>query len=157
MLKLDLGCGNEKQKRKGFFGIDINLRYRPDLVVDCDKGLPFKDGVADEINMDNSLEHFHNPFLVLQESYRVLQKGGTIRIVVPNVQFVPFLILAWFGDILKIWNLWMRSPWKRERTIHTTLWTREVIRLLLERVGFEIVSARGFYLGKEIEVIAVKP
>jgi predicted SAM-dependent methyltransferase len=62
MLKLDLGCGNEKQKRKGFFGIDINLRYRPDLVVDCDKGLPFKDGVADEINMDNSLEHFHNPF-----------------------------------------------------------------------------------------------
>jgi hypothetical protein len=51
----------------------------------------------------------------------------------------------------------MRSPWKRERTIHTTLWTREVIRLLLERVGFEIVSARGFYLGKEIEVIAVKP
>jgi len=99
MLKLDLGCRNEKQKRKGFFGIDINPKYHPNLLLDCDKGLPFKDIVVDEINMDNSLEHFHNPFFVVQESYRVLKKGGTIRIVVPNVQFVPFLVLAWFGDI----------------------------------------------------------
>lgn len=63
--KVDIGCGKKNQKYKGCFGIDINPSYEPDLIWNCEKGLPFKDNSLKFINSDDSLEHFKNPYFVL--------------------------------------------------------------------------------------------
>ena len=140
-MRLDIGCGKPEQKKNGYLGIDVNPDYMPDILYDCNLGLPHIDKSIDAINMDNSLEHFWNPVFILQECKRILKNGGIIEIILPNCQFLPFLIVGWFTDILSFWNWWMNRSFKKERSIHYTLWTKETANLLLNSLGFEICDS----------------
>ena len=79
---LDLGCGN--RKTPGAVGVDSNPRTQADVVHSLEKfPYPFADASADEIVMDNSLEHLDDPIRVLEELHRVGKPGALIRIYVP--------------------------------------------------------------------------
>ncbi len=156
-MKIDLGCGNINQKRRGYIGLDVNPKYQPDILHDCNEGLPFENNSIETIYSDNSLEHLWNPVFVLQECYRVLIPGGTLELVLPNTQYLPLLLIGFFTDIMGFWNWYMNLSFKKERTIHITLWTKETAKLILEHLGFEILEAKGLHLAKEFYIKAIKP
>jgi ubiquinone/menaquinone biosynthesis C-methylase UbiE len=54
-----------------------------DVVADV-RSLPFEDGIAAEIEASSLLEHFRNPYEVLDEIHRVLAPTGLVRVRVPS-------------------------------------------------------------------------
>jgi len=154
--RIDIGCGSPNQKYKNCFGIDINPSYEPDLLHDCENGLPFSNNTLEFINSDNSLEHFKNPFFVLQECYRCLKVKGKMRLIVPNCQYLPLIIINIFCDIDKFWHWYMNSDFKRGRTLHYVLFTNHLISKLVKETGFKIKSKKGFLYSKEIELVLEK-
>src|SRR3990167_6921383 len=91
VVRLDLACGNNKQK--GFVGVDITKKgTQADIEADL---LQFpwtfaKDNSVDETFCSHFIEHiphldgYHDPFFqVFDEIYRILKPGGLARFVVP--------------------------------------------------------------------------
>jgi ubiquinone/menaquinone biosynthesis C-methylase UbiE len=72
---LQLGCG----------GNILEDWENHDEDVDITKPLPFEDQTYDYIMMEHVLEHISGPesLRCLQECFRILRKGGKIRICVP--------------------------------------------------------------------------
>jgi SAM-dependent methyltransferase len=80
-LRLNLGSGN--RPLPGFVNVDSRPLPTVDVVADV-RSLPFEDGIAAEIEASSLLEHFRNPYLVLDEIHRVLAPTGLVRVRVPS-------------------------------------------------------------------------
>lgn len=83
---LNIGCGNKYHE--DWFNIDKYSNSRHVIACDLYKGINFDDKVFDVVYMSQVLEHFPRkkaPELI-SECRRVLKNGGTIRIVVPNLE-----------------------------------------------------------------------
>jgi hypothetical protein len=85
VLRLDLGCGNNKLQ--GFHGVDSIKFDAVDTVLDLRKTpWPWADGSVDEIHCSHFVEHLTReewvPFF--NESYRALKKGGKMRVITPH-------------------------------------------------------------------------
>lgn len=79
---LDLGCGSAR--RPGAIGVDRQHHSAPDVVADLNRHpYPFKDSSADEIHLDNVLEHLEDVVATMDELHRIARPGGLVRIVVP--------------------------------------------------------------------------
>ena len=154
--RIDIGCGMTHQKCSNCIGIDVNPNYNPDILHNCDEGLPFDDNSISFINSDNSLEHLKNPYFVLSECYRVLVNGGEMRLVVPNCQWFPLLFVNLIMDIDWLWHKWMNLPFKRERGTHWTLYTRFLITKIVKDIGFKIKQRKGSLYSKKITLIMGK-
>ena len=97
-LKLDIGCGAKRED--GWTGLDIRPEAQPDIVRDVCRGLPFGDGVVEEVRCHQVLEHLPTPddvLFVLREMHRVCRPGATITISVPRYDSMG----AW-GDITHV-------------------------------------------------------
>ena len=157
VTRVDIGCGTRAQTFRDCFGLDVNPSCEPDLVWDCDRGLPFADDSLEFVNADNSLEHVKHPYFVLQECHRCLRPGGTMRLVVPNVQYFPTLLLALVYDIDRYFFWYMRLPHKRARGVHYALFTPHLIRRMATEVGFAVRRSTGFLYSKQILLDLQKP
>ena len=157
VTRIDIGCGSSEQKYKDCFGIDVNPDYKPDLLHNCDAGIPLASNSLDFINSDNSLEHFRNPYLVLSECYRCMKSGATMRLVVPNCQYFPLLFINLVMDLNKFWHWYMNLSFKKGRSIHFTLYTPHLAQMICEDIGFTVVKRKGFLYSKEIMLILKKP
>lgn len=88
-MKLVIGCGpgwqESQHKKDGWTGLDIIPEFKPDVVRDIVKGLPFDDNKFDEILIEHVLEHIEHKDgdFVMNEMHRVLKPGGTLTIEVP--------------------------------------------------------------------------
>jgi len=72
-------------KKENFINVDIELRVKPDIIVNLDHcPYPFKDETFELIEMNHVLEHLQNPFKVMKEIYRILKPGGIVIIKVPH-------------------------------------------------------------------------
>lgn len=82
-LKLDLGCGT--RKKEGFIGVDRRKFDGVDVVADLNDRWPWPNDCVAEIEMSHCLEHFTGVQRVhiVNEMYRVMQKGATAHIAVP--------------------------------------------------------------------------
>lgn len=89
-LKLNLGAADTKIA--GWINIDSVEEFRPDVVHDLAKGLPYPDKSVDEILAKDLLEHFdkYMRFVVFYDWARVLKVGGTITLEVPNFKKLIF-------------------------------------------------------------------
>jgi predicted SAM-dependent methyltransferase len=85
-LKLNIGCG--KVKLPGWVNIDIEAGA--DLVIDVRKGLSFDDNSVDFIYNEHFIEHlsYEECERVLKEFWRVLKKGGVLRIATPDLDYI---------------------------------------------------------------------
>ena len=82
MIKIDLGCGCSK--KQGFTGVDTVRHPCVDVVHDLNSfPYPFADAVADEVWMDNVLEHLKEPVTVMEEVWRVACHGARVTVSVP--------------------------------------------------------------------------
>lgn len=80
---LNIGCGPYTNPK--FCNVDWH--WSPGVVCwDVTKGLPFPDGYAAGIFTEHMLEHFDHATACsfLCECFRVMQPGGTIRVIVPD-------------------------------------------------------------------------
>jgi SAM-dependent methyltransferase len=78
---LNLGSGNEP--RAG--AVNVDLRRAPGVNVIADaRRMPFPDGLFLEIHASSVLEHFSDPYAVLDEIHRTLRSTGRVEIRVPS-------------------------------------------------------------------------
>jgi SAM-dependent methyltransferase len=80
-LRLNLGSGN--RPLAGFVNVDSRPLSTVDVVADV-RSLPFSDNSAVEIEASSLLEHFADPYAVLDEIHRVLAPQGVLRVRVPS-------------------------------------------------------------------------
>jgi SAM-dependent methyltransferase len=80
-LRLNLGSGN--RPLPGYVNVDSRQLPTVDVVADV-RSLPFDDGSAVEVEASSLLEHFRNPYEVLDEIHRVLAPAGVLRVRVPS-------------------------------------------------------------------------
>jgi len=81
-MKLELGCG--KNKKQGYYGLDIFPYPCVDKTVDIEKGLPFKDNSIEEVYTCDFLEHTNNFHFIMEEIYRVCKPNALVKIRVPH-------------------------------------------------------------------------
>jgi predicted SAM-dependent methyltransferase len=88
-LWLYLGCGHHRLK--GFAHVEVNAGKNksglPDIIADITEHIPLPDDSAELIFSRATMEHLTYPELIncLLESHRLLQRGGVVRIVVPDL------------------------------------------------------------------------
>ena len=87
--KLDIGCG--RRKRPGHVGLDLVRVSDADVLADLECGLPFRDGVFDEIWMNHVFEHLDRPVAVTEEIWRVCRPGARVEVRGPHFSS-PYLV-----------------------------------------------------------------
>ena len=87
-VKLHLGCG--ERAIPGFIHIDVNDLPHIDYRRSIDDLSIFDNGTVDLIYSSHTLEYFDRleVMRVLKEWYRVLKKGGILRIAVPDFEAI---------------------------------------------------------------------
>ena len=144
-LKLHFGCG--PRILPGWVNIDGWSFPGMDLAVDLRQPLPFRDGSCRLIFTEHVFEHIDVDFRlsVLREFFRVLQPGGTLRIVVPDCEkFVEAYTRgdsAWFLTGLG-WPEGGSGGLNRVFTLHTHRFIDdwESLSSALQEVGFSHVE-----------------
>lgn len=129
---LDIGCAYgyflRQFEMNGFttYGIDISTHALKEAKKNCLAKLFMVDVSREKIPLDNVsidvivemflLEHLENYFHCLQETYRVLKKGGLLFIYLPTER-------RWFND-----------------KTHINLFTLHSLRFILEKLRFRILK-----------------
>ncbi len=81
-MKINLGCG--RKHLEGYVNCDVLPQLKADKHFDLNTfPYPFEAACADEIFMDNVLEHLDDIPRVMAELHRILRPGGRARILVP--------------------------------------------------------------------------
>ncbi len=82
-LKLNIGSGG--RPLKDFINIDKDSRFKPDIVRDVERGLPFGDSTVDMVYASHFMEHVEPDQInfVMFEIWRVLKPGKEFRCIVP--------------------------------------------------------------------------
>lgn len=103
MDKLEIGSGNKP--KEGYLHFDVRENVKADVVGDARK-LPFENGEFSEVYSRFFLEHLprKEALLALKEMNRVLKKGGTLEIIVPNIGYFCKLFIEEIGQ-KKEWAL----------------------------------------------------
>jgi SAM-dependent methyltransferase len=87
-LILDLGCGKKPYYHKFIKGklicSDINKSRTANLICDS-HNIPFKKEKFDKVLCINAFYYFSNPFVVIEEVYRILKKDGKLILMLPFI------------------------------------------------------------------------
>jgi predicted SAM-dependent methyltransferase len=81
-VRINLGCG--RKYLEGYLNCDVNSTVKADRYFNLEEfPYPLDSGIADEILLDNVLEHLEDVPTVMAELHRILKSGGRVRIIVP--------------------------------------------------------------------------
>jgi methionine biosynthesis protein MetW len=165
---LDVGCGNcwTTELFKGssaveHFGIDISdnalkLAEKKGVTVkkanlDCEP-IPFEDNSFDLVLCSDIIEHTLYPENILKEAGRVLKKGGSLIVVVPNIVSLFNRVLVLLGfypwGVESTGTLELRDVFFHWNTGHMRTYTKRSIGALLTIMGFTPQQ----YLGANLNV-----
>lgn len=88
-MMLNLGSG-QRPFSKPWINVDIQDTHKPDIVSDISRMPMFEDNSAELIVLHHVLEHFGcgEADSVLHESWRILAKGGSLLIFVPEIRLI---------------------------------------------------------------------
>ena len=88
MKYLNVGCGKKFSKDSIWENIDMVSHSKAVKEYNLIKGFPYKENSFDVVYHSQVLEHIpkENAADFLKECYRVLNSGGTMRVVVPNLE-----------------------------------------------------------------------
>ncbi len=141
---IDIGCGDglfvSMLKSRGWkvFGVETSLQAIKNIKTDIEDIII---GKIEEINLSeesfdlavmiDSLEHFYNPLFVLEKTYKLLKKNGTLLITTPNIRSINSIIF--------------RKHWVHLRPReHIFYFSPETISQILERTGFKVQKIKKF-------------
>jgi len=152
-------------------------------VLDVRKGLPYKDGTVKYIYTSHLLEHLSRNAVkhFLNECYRVLRKGGIVRIIVPDLQIRIRSYIQKMEDIgerksnntsispadeflegLGLFNNEKNNSFliksikflQGNKNIHKWMYDYYSLEFKLKQCGFNNITQRG-YLDSQIEDIGL--
>ncbi len=148
-IKLEIGCG--KKPREGFSTCDIRSLPNVDYVCPADN-LPFANEKVSEIYSRHVIEHFTlKEFLkVLKEWNRVLQIGGEVYIVCPNLFWHLQQILNGTHESFyqkesgkndRYWGFGSLFGWQQDQyDIHKFGYYFELLQDILAEFGFDNID-----------------
>ena len=161
-LLVNIGCGPYGLEQ-GWINLDLYSIKNVSLRADCRRRLPFSPDSCLGIHVEMFLEHLDPedelPFF-LSSCYKVLQRNGILRIIVPDAKkFISAYMGSDWMEMNKIsYGLedWAKSfPSKMEALNHVFLqgyehyggWDKERISNVLNKVGFSIIKFVEFGIG----------
>jgi predicted SAM-dependent methyltransferase len=169
-LRLHIGCG--KQRLEGW--VDIDVHPAP-LALNILRGLPFADGAARRVYVSHMLEHLFFPHDVrgfLGELHRVLEPGGRVRIVVPDVEQCIAAYqernAEFFASRRETWPWWPENPTRLEDFLaysgagpepawlfesHKYGYDFETLRKVLQEAAFRNVQTSTFMGSRDPELL----
>src|SRR6267142_2149275 len=94
-----LNCGSGQRpfdRTQGWVNIDINLRWEPDLIADCNHLTMYEDAHVDMVVSHHCLEHVGcgEADGFIREAWRVLKPEGSLIVAVPNMRKLATLWLS---------------------------------------------------------------
>lgn len=136
-MKLHLGCG--KKFIEGFVHVDMANYDHVDFKADVKNLHMFNSDSVDLIYACHVLEHFGRNEVsdVITEWYRVLKKGGTLRIAVPDFESV----VNWYnntGKISEVMGLVVGGQ-RELYDYHKIIFDECSLTALMKEVGFKQV------------------
>lgn len=147
---IQLGCGHKPWN--GWINVDgERASDRADVVSDL-RRLPFADGYADVMVAIHVLEHFYEweAADVLREWQRVLKPGGLLVLELPSMdKIIVYLIdcLQKQGGKINMqmswWGMYGDPRYQDPVMVHRWGYTKQMLRSLLETVGFVSVQAEA--------------
>jgi SAM-dependent methyltransferase len=81
-MKINLGCGDRLMA--GWTNVDLYPSHPSVVLADLNNRLPFDNECAEEVLLDNVIEHVSSVTHVIQEIHRVLKPQGKLRIITPH-------------------------------------------------------------------------
>lgn len=138
-LKINLGCGLDR--RDGYLNIDIRTDVGADVVLDLERApYPFADNSAEEAIAKDLIEHFSFRDIekLLRELHRILKSGGKLIIQTPDLEQIMGSINN--KEISGFWNIsyWLYGGQEYRENYHKLIFTKDEMKLLLERIGFRV-------------------
>lgn len=145
LTRLHVGCG--RNRLEGWINADIDPRA--ELVIFLERRLPFSDGALMRIYSEHVLEHvpYATGLAFLKEAHRTLQKGGVLRIAMPDLQelVAGYHLEDWRTRL--DWVQWPEYAFIRTRAEminigfrwwgHQHLYDREELERVLREAGFQ--------------------
>ena len=100
MKMLNIGCG--ACRHSDWVNLDLNPNSPDVIALDATKGLPFESNAVDVCYSSHVLEHLSREEATsfIGEQRRVLKNGGVIRVVVPDLERICRLYLAYLDDLV---------------------------------------------------------
>ena len=81
-MRLNIGCG--EKLLEGFTNIDKFPTSDACMLGDLEQGIDLEDACADEIVLDNVIEHVDSVVNAMREIRRLLKEGGIVHIYTPH-------------------------------------------------------------------------
>lgn len=158
--KLHIGCG--PFIKEGWLNVDINPHKGAEF-LDASADFPFPDESFHFVFSEHLLEHldYFGGKNLITESYRVLKRGGVLRLAIPNLDFLIQLYLHPEKRISKRyieWSVMHYSSWLHDDFVkqqipasvivnhymhawgHKMVYDKELLTSMLKRAGFEKIS-----------------
>jgi len=124
-MKLDLGCG--KNKQPGFVGVDIRAFEGVDQVLDLAAPWPWESESVEEAHTSHFVEHLTAPQRIhfVNELYRVLAPSGKCTLIVPH-----WASCRAYGDLThqwppvsEFWFYYLNKEWRAVNAPHNDEYT----------------------------------
>lgn len=141
MKRINFGAGS--CRIEGWQNTDFTPDYHGEDRIDITKPLPFRDGEVDIVFSEMTLEHVthQQAWSFLCECHRILKLRGLIRIVIPDFSLTWRLKDPDYARVnggvtgAKTWKEHMQSILFCHG--HQGLWNSELLRDVLEAIGFD--------------------
>ena len=110
MIKLNFGAG--PYPIAGWINVDLDLRFRPQVVADLRKHLPFTAACADFIHTEDFIAQLDPDQLraFLVECRRILKPEGAMRVLTPDLARLARMYLEEPERLVDIWNRFVGVP-----------------------------------------------
>ena len=149
-VRLNFGCGDAPIE--GWINVDGIFNPRAELVIGLRGRLPIESESVRFIFSEHLIEHFRYPEAVtfLSECRRILEPGGAIRIVAPDLYGMARAYVendrSWFEKAFP----YLSDPVEAINLIfyqggaHHYIYDSEALQTVLREAGFELVTPSSF-------------
>jgi len=147
-LKINLGSGH--WKFKGWVNVDLDHASKPDVIANLAADLPFVDGAARLIHTEDFIDQLElqKAAAFLRECHRVLEPGGVLRVLTPDMQKLARLYLDDPRRLEELWKRFVGVPLSLNTpgeifnigmrfAGHTFLYDAETFQALASSCGFD--------------------
>jgi predicted SAM-dependent methyltransferase len=159
-----LDIGTSGNVNDTFISLDYEWHPSLDICWDVTKGIPIADASVDGVYSEHCIEHldFRDGAALLAECRRVLRPGGTIRIIVPDVELYARRYVALldgvsdepmplheFDGVDGLYTPAMSVNRIFQEFGHRFIYDFATLQAMLERNGFVDVAKESFRTGRD--------